>query len=203
MINPVSTFLSANNPKRDLWLIALAGILAVNVAIGFHFYDVGKRKIALKATQDSLVIVQREKAIIAKQRDSVGKAFAHQDSASTKTRIVYNHDRANTTIVGDSAYDSTGHFIQVLDQRITERITSADTHVTQLEKELATAKYAFKIDTLFIAKTEQESGLHKSIADLTRGSRGSWGVQVGTGYCGTPKGGTPCVYVGVGYSVRF
>lgn len=203
MINPVATFLSANNPKRDLWIVAILGILAVNVAVGFHFYDIGKRKVALKATQDSLVVVKREKAVIAKQRDSVGKAFLRQDTASAKTRIIYNHDRANTTIKGDSAYDSTGHFIQVLDHRITERIASADKHVTGLEAQLATAKYGFKIDTLFIAKQEQETGLNKSIASLTRGSRGSWGVQVGTGYCETPKGGTPCVYVGVGYSVRF
>lgn len=189
--------------KRDVYLVIAAAVLAINVVIGFHFYDVGKRKVALKATQDSLVTVEHEKAILSQSRDSIGKELIKADNKSAITRIIYKHDSANVQINGDSAYDSTGHFIQVLDKRITQRITSADKHVTKLEAQLKTAKYGFKIDTLFIAKQDQETGLNKSIASLTKGSRLSRGFQVGAGYCGTPKGSTPCIYAGYGISGAF
>lgn len=189
--------------KRDIYLVIAAGILAINVVIGFHFYDVGKRKVALKATQDSLVVVEKEKAIISNQRDSIGKELIKADNKSAITRIIYKHDSANVQINGDSAYDSTGHFIQVLDHRITERITSADSHITKLEAQLKTAKYGFKIDTLFIAKQNQETGLNKSIAHLQSAPLLSKGFQVGAGYCQSPKGGTPCIYAGYGISMRF
>jgi hypothetical protein len=47
--------------KREVWLVALAGFLAVNVVIGFHYYAAGKQTVALKATKDSLVTVGKRK----------------------------------------------------------------------------------------------------------------------------------------------
>lgn len=190
--------------RRDLYLVIAATVLIINVIVGFHFYDVGRRKVALKATEDSLVVVRKEKLIIAKQRDSIGVELAKADVKSQSSRIEYIRVNKQTSIKGDSAYDSTGKFIQVLDKRISDRIKTADRHVADLEDELKVAKYAIKIDTIFIAKQEQETGLNKSIADLKTAPRGSWGLQVGIGGCTSAKGDTvPCGYIGLGYSVRF
>jgi hypothetical protein len=195
LIGPVS--------KRDLWLVGALGVLAVNVVVGWHFYDVGKRNVALKATRDSLSVVVAEKKVIQKQRDSVGAALAIAAKKSAVTRTVYVDTKNETQIKGDSAYDSTGHFIQVLDPRITHRIVAADAHVTQLESELSTAKFAIHVDTVFIAKQAQETKLNQNIADMVSGSRFSGGLQVGVGEClGSDGVKRACIYAGVGLNVR-
>jgi hypothetical protein len=114
--------------KRSLYLVALAGFLAVNVVIGFHYYAAGKQTVALKATKDSLVTVRKEKAVIQKQRDSVGAELAVAAAKSEKTRTVYVAFAAE--IKGDSAFDARGQFIQVLDPRISQALVSAADHIT-------------------------------------------------------------------------
>lgn len=159
------------NPKRDLWLAALASVLAVNVVVAFHFYDVGKRNELLKNTRAALATVVAQKAVIQKQRDSVGAALAVAEKKSAVTRTVYLTAKAETKIVGDSAFDSTGHFIQVLDPRISQRIVKTDEHVISLEKELLTAKFMIHVDTVFVAKQNEEIDLNKRIAKMVEGPK--------------------------------
>lgn len=190
--------------KRNIWLMAIAGFLLVNIIIAFHFYDVGKRKVALKATMDSLVVVRKEKSIIAHQRDSVGKALTIATQQSQKTRLIYTQNTNATKIHGDSAFDDeTGEFIQILDSRISGRIESADDHIENLENELEKSKFLIKIDTVYIGKVEEESRLNQNIANMIRGSKFSRGIQIGAGYCYGSTGGIPCLYVGYGFSYRF
>jgi hypothetical protein len=189
--------------KRDIYLIIAAIVLSINVIVGIHYYDVGKRKVALVATQDSLKVVIKEKEIIQKQRDSIGAELKIADAKTISTRSIYVDARDKTKIKGDSAFDATGKFIQILDPRITSQIKAANNHITSLESELATAKFALRIDTVFIAKDSQEINLHKSIEKLTSAPRLSHGFQVGVGYCRSAISGVPCIYAGYGYSVRF
>lgn len=177
-------------------------VIALVIASSIHFYDVGKRNVAIASIEDSLVTVQKEKAIISKQRDSIQHELAKQDTISTHTRIKYVESNTQTAIKGDSAFDSTGKFIQVLDRRISDRIKNADKHISSLESELKTAKYGFKIDTVFIAKSEQENGLNKSLAKTVKGDNFTKGLQAGVGYCRNSTGGTPCLYIGYGFSYR-
>lgn len=169
--------------KREAWLVALAGLLAVNVAIGFHFYAAGKREVVLKATNDSLVTVRKEKAVIQKQRDSVGAELKIASAKSEKTRTVYVDSRP--TIKGDSAFDKTGQFIQVLDPRITASIVDAADHIASLESELKTAKFALRVDTVFIAKQDTETHLNERIADMVKGPRCSRTCGIVIGVSGT------------------
>lgn len=177
-------------------------VIALVVASSIHFYDVGKRNVAIKSIEDSLVTVQKEKVIIGKQRDSIQHELVKQDTLSTITRIKYVQSNNQTSIKGDSAFDSAGKFIQILDRRISDRIKNADIHISSLESELKTAKYGFKIDTVFIAKGEQENGLNQSLAKTVKGSNFTKGLQAGVGYCRNSIGGTPCLYVGYGFSYR-
>jgi hypothetical protein len=185
------------------WLAVAAALLIVGV-LGFcSGYKKGGVSVALQSTRDSLKVVVAEKQAIQKQRDSVGAALAIADKKSGETRTVYVSVKNNVRVQGDSTFDSTGHFIQVLDPRITQRIKSADAHVTSLESELRTAKFAFHVDTVFIAKQEQQTKLNEHIATLVSGSQFSSGFQAGVGYCATVVGNKPCVYAGYGFEVRF
>lgn len=195
--------------KRDLFLVGLLGALLVNLVLAFHIYDAGKRSVMLKQTKDSLARVVQEKAVLQHQRDSIGKALLIADQKSEQTRAPYVKDTGNVKVGAKNAdglvpvFDSTGTLIQEVDPRIADRITHADEHISSLESQLATAKMAFRIDTLFIAKGDEENKLNKSIADQTKGSRVSLlSLQLGSGVCDGPNGFTGCVYAGVGVSVR-
>lgn len=188
--------------KRDIYLVITAGILALMVVVGVHIYDAGKRKVALVATQDSLKVVVKQSKIIASQRDSIGKLFANANAKSNETRIIYIDTKKETTIKGDSAFDGQGKFIQVLDPRITQRITSADNHISSLESQLEVAVAFIKVDTVYIKNQDEQIRLNQNIAKMVKGSVISRGFQIGGGYCRTPTGGTPCVYVGYGLSAR-
>lgn len=169
--------------KREVWLVALAGFLAVNVVIGFHFYAAGKQNVALAATKDSLVTVRKEKAVIQKQRDSVGAALKVAAAKSEKTRTVYVASQPK--LKGDSAFDARGQFIQVLDPRISQALVSAADHVTNLEAELKTAKFALRVDTVFIAKQDKETHLNERVAEMVKGPRCGMKCGVVIGVTGT------------------
>ena len=184
-------------PKKYLALATLVGILVLTLGIGRHYYNVGRRTVEQTATQDSLARVRKELITVSNTRDSIGKELAKADSQSTRTRIIYRQDVANVQITGDSAVDSLGHFIQVLDPRISKRIKDADNHIASLEGEVARAKFLIKVDTLYIGKQSDEGRLGIKVEKLKQG--GHFSPQVGVGGCYSTGGIKPCVYVGFGF----
>lgn len=187
---------------RNILFAIVAGLVLLTITFCAGSTH-GSKSTALKAIQDSLVVVKKEKKLIQAQRDSIGSVLKFKSIITNQTRTVYIHDKNNVSIKGDSAYDSAGVFIQVIDKRISNRIADSDKHITSLESELASAKYALRVDTVFIAKQSQETDLNHSIAKLSSSPRISHGIQAGAGYCRNTTGGTPCLYVGYGYSFRF
>lgn len=187
--------------KREVWLVGILGALAVNLVVGFHIYAAGKQSVALKSTRDSLAVVVSQKKVIQHQRDSIGRALAIAEKSSAETRTVYLGSK--TTVKGDSVFDKTGEFIQVVDHRIIQSLTNAADHITSLEAELLTAKFALRVDTVFIAKQDEETGLNQRIAGMVQGSRVSRGVQLGVGVCMGGDGvKRACIYAGYGVEVK-
>jgi hypothetical protein len=186
--------------KREVWLVALAGFLAVNVVIGFHYYAAGKQTVALKATKDSLsVVVDRSKEIEA-ERDLLATGLREQMKRTDSTRTVYVHDKAKVALHGDTAV--TKDSSQVLLPEVAERIRAADAHIANLEAENATLKFALHTDSSLIANQAEQIRLNQNIAKMVKGSRLSHGFQVGGGYCATRYGNSPCAFVGYGLQVR-
>lgn len=187
--------------KREVWLAGILGVLAINLVIGWHFYDVGKRNVALKSTRDSLAVVVSQKKVIQHQRDSIGAVLVIADKKSAETRTVYLDTK--TRIKGDSVFDKKGQFIQVVDHRIIQSLAAAADHITNLEQQLRDQKFALRVDTVFIAKQDEETGLNQRIAQMVEGSRFSHGLQVGAGGCLGGDGiRRACIYIGYGVEVK-
>lgn len=182
-------------------VMCVAGVLlALSVS-----YCVGKQQGALdtgiRATRDSLAVVVKEKAVIQKQRDSVGKALAEAGKKSAETRTVYVATKAKVSLHGDTAV--TKDSSQVLLPEVAERLRDADAHIVNLEAENVFLRAFVHADSALIGNLEQQVRLNQNIAKMVAGSRFSRGVQLGVGVCMGGDGvKRACVYAGYGVEVK-
>lgn len=187
--------------KRQVWIAGILGFLAVLLVVGFHFYDVGKREVALKATRDSLSVVQKVAKGIEKSRDSLAIVLLAQSVKTDSTRTVYIHDKAKVALHGDTAV--TKDSSQVLLPEVADKLRADDAHIANLEAENATLHLALGVDSTLIRNQAEQIRLNQNIAKMVQGSNFSHGLQAGGGYClGGDGARRPCLYLGVGVEVK-
>lgn len=201
--------------KREVWIAGILGFLAVDLVIGWHFYDVGKRNVALKSTRDSLVVVQKAAKAIEKSRDSLtvvllADRVTSEASAATaeKSKTAHELSKEKVTLHGDTAV--TKDSSQVLLPEVADRLRKAETRATDAEKSAADLKkengdlrFTLHADTLAINNALEQVRLNQNIAKMVQGSSFSHGLQAGGGYClGGDGARRPCIYVGYGVEVK-
>jgi hypothetical protein len=188
--------------KRDLWLVGIAGFLAVNLVVAFHFYDVGKRNVALKSTRDSLAVVVARSKDLEAERDVLADGVHELMKRSDSSRVVYAHDKSRVALKGDTAV--TKDSSQVLLPEVAAKLRDDDAHIANLEAENASLRLMIGVDSTLIRNQAEQIRLNQNIAKMVQGpSHFSHGVQAGGGYCLGGDGiRRPCIYVGYGVEVR-
>jgi Ulp1 family protease len=175
--------------KIQQWgLGALASVILVTMG-----YCAGTRR---QAANDALAA----NSVLIQKSDSVSKSVQIRvNSSKTAVSILTNANnkaKSGVRIVHDTVF-TPGH--TYVDTVLVNRLNSADALIAGQSRALALE------DTLVASLN---IGIHnrddriKILMDYKQ-PRITHGLQVGVGYCRNATGGSPCVFVGYGFSFRF